>query len=235
MYQGRGAASVAPAAHERETLMSTRASAAVRIRVLVVEDNFYTRYGTVAFLREQADIDVVGAAGNYGQACALAHNVQPDVVLVDLRLPDLDGVQLAEWLIARRPDARILVLTNYQGDEDIFRALRAGARGYLTKDSSGDELLSAIRALHAGDRFIPSAIAERITQRQGRQELTRREREVLLQVADGASNREVAANLGISERTVEVFMSSILSKFGARSRTEAVSIAAHRGLLPTPS
>jgi two-component system NarL family response regulator len=215
--------------------MSTCALAATRIRVLIVEDNFYTRYGTVAFLREQAGIDVVGAAGNYERACQFLHELQPDVVLVDLRLPDLDGVQLAEWLIARRPDARILVLTNYQGDEDIFRALRAGARGYLTKDSSGDELLSAIRALHAGERFIPSAIAERIARRQGRQELTRREREVLVQVADGASNREVAETLGISERTVEVFMSSILSKFGARSRTEAVSMASHRGLLPAPS
>jgi DNA-binding NarL/FixJ family response regulator len=204
------------------------------IRVLVVEDNFYTRFGTVAFLREQPGFQVVGAAADGEHALALFEKLQPDVVLVDLRMPGMDGAQLTERLCQRRPDARILVLTSYQGDEDIFRALKAGSRGYLTKDSSGDELVSAICALHSGERFLPAPIAERIARRQTCQPLTGRERQVLEEVADGASNREVAEHLGISQRTVEGYMSSILSKFGARSRTEAISMATDRGLLFRP-
>jgi two-component system NarL family response regulator len=200
--------------------------------VLVVEDNFYTRFGTVAFLRTQAGIEVVGEAGDGHQALALFQEKQPDVTVVDLRMPRMDGVQLAAALCAQAADARILVLTNYVGDEDIFQALKAGARGYLTKESSGEELLSAIRALHGGERFLPPSIVERISQRRGQQELTRRERQVLEQLADGASNREVAEQFGIGERTVGLYVSSILSKLGARSRTEAVAIASRRGLLP---
>jgi two-component system NarL family response regulator len=202
------------------------------IRVLVVEDNFYTRFGTVAYLATEQDMEVVGEAGDGEQALALFQDKRPDVTIVDLRMPRMDGVQLTAALCAREPDARILVLTNYVGDEDIFQALKAGARGYLTKESSGQELLSAIRALHAGDRFLPPGIVERISERRGQQELTRRERQVLEQIAEGASNREAAEHLGIGERTVGLYVSSILSKLGARSRTEAVAIANRRGLLP---
>ena len=125
------------------------------------------------------------------------------------------------------------MLTHYQGDEDIFQALRAGALGYLTKEASGEELLAAIRAVNAGHRFLPAAIARSMASRDSFAELTRREREVLALLADGASNREIASSLGIAARTVAVYVTSILSKFGAESRTEAVAMAIRRGLIHT--
>jgi two-component system NarL family response regulator len=203
-----------------------------QIRVLIAEDNFFTRFGTVAFLQLQPDIEVVGAAPDGQRALELYDQLRPDVVLIDLRMPRVDGVTLAASLRTRTPDPRILVLTNYAGDEDVFQALKAGARGYLTKESSGDELANAVRALHAGQRVLPAEIAQQLSRRCTLPELTRREREVLEQVAEGASNREVGQTLRISERTVGLFVSRILSKLDACSRTEAVSIGVKRGLLP---
>jgi DNA-binding NarL/FixJ family response regulator len=202
------------------------------VRVLVAEDNFFTRLGTVAFLREQPEIEVVGAAPDGERALALFQELRPDVAVIDLRMPRLDGVGLAAAICARAAGARILVLTNHAGEEDILQALKAGARGYLTKQSSGEELLAAITALHAGKRFFPPEIAARMSQGQALQPLTRRERQVLERVAEGASNKEVALALGIAEGTTGLFVSSILGKLGARSRTEAVSIALRRGILP---
>jgi two-component system, NarL family, response regulator len=205
---------------------------ATAIRVLVAEDNFYTRVGTVAFLGEQPGIVVVGEATNGESALAKFEQLRPDVLVADLRMPKMNGVELTMRVCARFPDARILVLTHHQGDEDIFQALKAGARGYLTKESPGAELVAAIQAVSAGEKFLPPEIMEQIRSRHGIQQLTQREREVLELVADGASNREVADRLQISERTVGLYVSSILSKLGARSRTEATSIAVRRGLLP---
>jgi DNA-binding NarL/FixJ family response regulator len=201
------------------------------IRLLLVEDNFYTRLGTAAFLRGQPGIQVVGQAEDGDCALTLFAQLAPDVTVVDLRMPRMDGVQLIGALRARAPEARILVLTHYQGDENIFQALKAGASGYLTKETPGEELLAAVRAVAAGQRFFPPEIAQRIASAATRPQLTRREQQVLEQIADGASNRETAASLGISDRTVGLYVSSILSKLGARSRTEAVSIAVHRGIL----
>jgi two-component system NarL family response regulator len=175
---------------------------------------------------------VVGAAADGPGALALLERTHPDVMLLDWRLPGVAGVELARSASHFHPRVRILVLTSCQSDEDVNGALAAGARGYLTRDSSGDDLLAAIHALQAGQRFLSPAIAERLAAARTRQELTRRERQVLEHIADGASNREVSETLGISQRTVEVYVSSILSKFGARSRTEAVSMALHHGLLP---
>jgi DNA-binding NarL/FixJ family response regulator len=205
-----------------------------RIRVLLAEDNFFTRFGTGAFLREQEDIDLVGAAPDGERALQLWQQLLPDVLVADLRMPGLDGVQLTATLCKDHPEAAVLVLTNYAGDEDIFQALKAGARGYLTKESSGEQLLAGIRTLFAGKRFIPTEIDQQLRQRRGQQPLTRRERQVLAEVAHGASNREVSATLGISEGTVGLFVSSILNKLGASSRTEATAIALRRGLLPPP-
>jgi len=201
------------------------------IRVLVVEDNFYTRFGTVAFLREQPGIEIVGEAADGEQALERYAELRPDVLVVDLRMPRMNGNRLIASLCRRVPTARILVLTHYLGDEDIFQALRAGARGYLTKESTGKELLMAIRAVYAGEQFFPPEIVENMSSRQGQPGLTRRERQVLQEIAEGASNREVGKTLGISTGTAALYVSSILSKLGACSRTEAVSIARRRGLL----
>jgi DNA-binding NarL/FixJ family response regulator len=171
------------------------------IRVMVAEDNFYTRLGTVAFLRGQPGIRVVAEAANGVRALELFAEAQPDVTIVDLRMPGMGGVELTTRLRRRAPEARILVLTHYEGDEDIFQALKAGAAGYLTKEAPGEELLAAIRALHAGSGFLPPAIAERLHSREGQVQLTPREREVLAEIAEGASNQEAARTLGISVRT----------------------------------
>jgi two-component system NarL family response regulator len=203
------------------------------IKVLIAEDSFFTRFGTVAFLREQPDIEVVGAAPDGERALALFEETHPDVTVIDLRMPGLDGIGVAAALQSRTPAPAVLVLTSYSGDEDIFRALRAGARGYLTKESCGDELLEAIRTVHAGGKFLPAAIKEALSSRTGIPPLTRREVQVLELVADGAPNREVGQTLGITERTAALFVSSILGKLGARSRTEAVAIAQRRGLIRT--
>jgi two-component system NarL family response regulator len=204
-----------------------------KIRVLVVEDNFYTRLGAMAFLRGQPDIEVVGEAPDGQEGLRLHEALRPDVTLVDLRMPRMDGEQLIAALAGRTPPARVLVLTHYQGDENIFRALEAGAQGYLTKEASGEELVAGIRAVHAGERFLPPEIVARLADREGQRALTRREVAVLELIADGASNREVARALVISARTVEVYVASILSKLEATSRTEAVAIATRRGILPT--
>ena len=202
-----------------------------RIRVLLVEDNFYTRLGTVSFLREQPGIEVIGEAVNGEVACRLFAEQSPDVTIVDLRMPGMDGVQLTSTLCGRAPETRVLVLTHYEGDEDIFRALKAGACGYLTKEAPGDELVAAIRALHAGKRYLPPEIVDRMANRMRQPDLTHRELQILGAVAQGGSNRAIADGLGLAERTVGLYVSSVLSKLGARSRTEAVSIARERGIL----
>jgi two-component system, NarL family, response regulator len=217
----------------REPSQSGRSEAV--IRVMVAEDNFYTRAGTVSFLSDQVGIAPVGEATDGESALALFEQLRPDVLVADLRMPRMGGIELTSRLCARSPEARVLVLTHHQGDEEIFQALKAGARGYLTKESPGEELLAAIRAVHAGRRFVPPEILAKLRSRDGLPRLTQREREVLGRVAEGASNREVGAALQISERTVGVYVSSILSKLGACSRTEAVSIASRRGLLPNTS
>jgi DNA-binding NarL/FixJ family response regulator len=201
------------------------------IRVLIVEDNFYTRFGTQAFLRAQPGIEVAGEAANGQQALALFDQLRPDVVVVDLRMPEMDGVLLTASLCRRSPDVRVLVLTHYQGDEDIAAALRAGARGYLTKEAPGSELVRAVHTLHAGARYLPPEIVSRLTSRDTFPSVTRRERQVLQQIAEGASNRDISRALTLSERTVGVYVSRILSKLDAQSRTEAVAIAFRRGIV----
>ncbi len=202
-----------------------------RIRVLLAETNFYTRLGTLVFLSSQPGIAVVGEAPDGRRALALFDALAPDVTVLDVNLRLLDGVQVTAAIGNRNPDAAVLVLSSHPGEEEIARALKAGARGYLSKHGSGDELLLAIQAVHGGARYLPPEIRERMSGYAELPALTPRERQVLEQVADGASNRDTAAALGISQRTVGLYVSSILDKLGAQSRTEAVSIATHRGII----
>jgi DNA-binding NarL/FixJ family response regulator len=203
-----------------------------RVRVLVAEDQAIVRDGLAALVGYQADMEVVGRAADGAEAVRLYRELRPDVTLMDLRMPRLGGVEAIEAIRATDPDARMLVLTTYDGDEDVYRSLQAGARGYLLKDAATDELVGAIRAVARGERHIPAVVAQRLADRaMAGPPLSEREVEVLRLVAAGLANKEIAARLFIAEGTVKTHLSSIHEKLGVRDRTEAVMVAVRRGIL----
>jgi DNA-binding NarL/FixJ family response regulator len=204
------------------------------IRILIADDHEIARGGTSVLLGTQTDLQVVGMAEDGAKAMALYRQLQPDVLVADLRMPVFDGLSVTTTLCGEFPNAKILILSHYDGDEDIFRALKAGARGYLTKDTRGQELIAAIRAIAAGGKYIPPAIAERLTGRMFAPTLTPREQQVLELIAQGLTNRSISTSVGIAERTVGLHVGNVLEKLGASTRTEAVSIGLKRGLLRTP-
>lgn len=201
------------------------------IHILIVDDHPIVREGLVAMLNRRADLQVVGEASNGREALQLCAATQPDIVLTDLRMPEMDGVTLIQHLCDVAPKTRVIVLTTYDSDEDIYRALAAGAMAYLLKDAPRDELLTTIRAVHSGRRHIPPEVAARLAERITTNELTEREREVLRLIAQGYSNKSIGDQLHIAEGTVKAHVNSILGKLGARDRTHAVTIAYQRGLL----
>jgi two-component system NarL family response regulator len=201
------------------------------IRVGIVDDHPVVRDGLAAILGLQPDIKVVGEAGTGREACALFDRQRPDVLLLDLKMPGMDRLEVVQTLCTAHPEARIIILTTYGGDEDIFRSLKAGARGYLLKDAPRQHILEAIRTVHAGERYLPAAIASKVAEHALQPELTGREREVLQRMARGESNKEIGLALSISEGTVKTHVKAILAKLDAASRTEAVRIAAERGLV----
>lgn len=204
------------------------------IRVLIVEDQRIVREGVIALLEDEDEIEIAGEAADGQEAIELYARLQPDVVLMDLQMPVLDGPEATRRIREQAPDARILVLTTYATDEFIFKALRAGARGYLLKDASADDLIAAIRAIHEGRTLLAPAVAERLVAgvSAGTPEpLTPRELEVLTLMGQGRSNNEIAEVLVIAPRTVKVHVQNILSKLGAGNRTEAVSIAVRQKLI----
>jgi two-component system NarL family response regulator len=201
------------------------------IRVLVVDDHPLVRQGVVAVVAAQTDMAVVGEAGDGREAVEMFRRVRPDIALIDLGLPVLDGIGAMEAIRAEFPASRFIALTVYQGDEDIHRALQAGAQAYLLKSAPPSQLVSAIRAVHAGLRKIPPEVASRISDRGPGPGLTPREVEVLKLVAKGRTNAEIAHELHITSGTAKWFVSSILSKLGVDDRTEAVTTALERGIL----
>ena len=203
------------------------------IKVLLVEDHPIVREGVTTVLERERDIDVVGAAGTISEGLRLAAKLNPDVVLLDLRLPDADAVDgVASFA---RPTRSIVVFTAYDADDDVFRAIRGGARGYLLKGSPAAEIAQAVRQVHAGESYLSPRIAAKlvkgVTQPGGTGLLSARERGVLRLVAAGQSNRQIADTLSISERTVKFHVTAIFNKLGADNRAQAVAIAAERGLL----
>ncbi|MDX2022410.1 MAG: response regulator transcription factor [Deltaproteobacteria bacterium] len=203
----------------------------VKLRVLVVDDNQLTRLGIRGLLETQDGIEIVGEAEDGSQALALYRQTQPDAVICDLRMPHFDGVRTIELLRKEPLAARVLVLTNFDGENDVFAAVQAGALGFLTKEARGTEILAALHAVAAGQKVIPPVLADRLANRQQRPSLTVRERDVLTFIFRGHSNREIALAMKLADKTIEMYVSSLLAKLEAKSRTEAVSIALARGLI----
>jgi DNA-binding NarL/FixJ family response regulator len=204
------------------------------IRVLVVEDHHVVRQGLIALLKTVPDIAVAGEASDGEQAIEMFEQLQPDVTVMDLRLPKKSGVEAITAIRAKHPQARVIVLTTFDGDEDIYRALQAGARGYLLKDMFGEELMDAIRTVHAGKQKIPPAVAQRLVERMGGPSLTARELDVLRCIVGGKSNRDIGNELSISEATVKTHINNILGKLGVTDRTQAATTALQRGIVHLP-
>ncbi|MBL8228691.1 MAG: response regulator transcription factor [Bryobacterales bacterium] len=201
------------------------------IRILVVDDHFLVRMGLKATLASEPDMVVVAEAGNAGAALEAAQNFEVDVALIDLRLPGEDGVELTKQLRRLRPQTRVVLISTWGGDEDIFRALQAGSCGYVLKSLPREDLLRAIRLTHQGKRCLPAPVAERLSARLPGSELTPRETDVLRGIVKGLSNREIGAELSISEGTVKLHVNSLLPKLGVSDRTKAALMALHRGLV----
>ena len=210
------------------------------IRILVADDHPMLREGLVAVLSTQPDFDIIGEAADGAEVMRLAEALRPDVILLDLEMPDVDGVAALEGLRGAVSAARAIVFTAYDTDERILRSLRAGARGYLLKGASRQEIFDAVRTVHAGGSLLEPGVTTRLLDhvREGGEQtepLTPRELEVLALISEGLHNSEIAGRLFVTERTVKFHVSSILAKLGADNRTEAVALAARRGLIRMPS
>jgi len=204
----------------------------LRIRVLIADDHGVVREGLASMInRNRADMIVVGEASNGREALAIWKQEQPDVTLLDLRMPEMDGVDVIKEIRATEKSARIIVLTTFDGDEDIYRAIRAGAKGYLLKDITREALMDSIRRVHAGETCVPLHLIAKLTDRVSGETLSERELEVLRLMAKGKSNKEIASALFISEGTVKSHGKSIFAKMNVSSRTEAVTEATRRGFL----
>jgi DNA-binding NarL/FixJ family response regulator len=202
-----------------------------RIRVLLADDHAIVRGGVSQILNDQTDIEVVAEAADGKSAVALYRRERPDVSLLDLRMPVLDGVQVVEQIRREFPNAVLVVLTTFDTDDDIYRALVAGAKAYLLKDVSPSDLVACVRTVYQGGTWVSPAVASRLVERMTRVQLTVREMAVLRLAAAGKPNREIGEALNISEGTVKIHMSHLFEKLGATSRTDAVAKAAQRGLI----
>lgn len=210
--------------------MGITASSA-RIRVLCVDDHPIVRKGIASLLANEPDTVLVGEASNGAEAVKLFRALRPDVMLMDLRMPQLDGIAATRQIRAEFPEARIIALTSYDGDQDIYQALEAGVRGYLLKEAVHTEMIRAIRTVYAGKRLVPAEVAERLSEYFPQIALTPREVEVLKFVAQGMANKDIAEQLGTASGTIKMHVQKILEKLGAADRTHAVTIAIRRGIL----
>ena len=201
------------------------------VTILAVDDHPLIRAGLGAVLASEPDLTLIAEAANGEEALQRYRETRPDIVLMDLRMPVMDGVSAIKAILAEFPDARIIALTTYEGDEDIFRALSAGAKGYVVKGMLRTQLLTVLRQVHDGQRGIPPEVALRLAEYTPRVHLTPRETEVLQLMAKGLSNREIAAVVGREESTIKVHVKSVLSKLDVNDRTEAVVVAIQRGFL----
>ena len=202
-----------------------------KVRVLSVDDHPLLREGIAAVVNSQEDMEIVAQAGSAREALQLFRQHRPDVTLMDLRMPDMSGIDALGAILAEFPDARVVMLTTFEGDVEIQRSLAAGARGYLLKNMPPKDLVEALRHVHAGGKRIPQEIAAQLADHIGEERLTDREIDVLQHVAGGNRNKDIAARLRISEETVKVHVKHIMEKLGASDRTSAVAIAVRRGII----
>jgi len=203
----------------------------VKIRVLVADDHPVVRQGVIANVKPQPDMDIVAEACDGVEAIALVKEHLPDVVLLDLRMPRMDGIDVVAEIQAAKLPSKVIIMTTFDSEEDVHRSIKAGARGYLLKDSSHEEILEAIRRVSIGETYLPARIVQRVAEGMRKPELSAREMEVLRHVATGRSNKEIGAQLFIAEGTVKTHVKGLLEKLGAASRTGAVRQAVNRGLL----
>ena len=201
------------------------------ITLLIAEDHGIVRQAIVSILELQADLTVVAEAKNGIEAVELYQKHQPDITLMDLRMPHMEGVSAIQRIREHQPKARIIILTTYDTDEDIYRGLQAGARGYVLKDADFEDLVEAVRKVHSGQRYLPANVALKLAERMTTEELTEREREVLNLLVLGSGNASLAEALNISEGTVKFHINHIFQKLNVHDRTQAVIVALKRGLI----
>ncbi|MGA3047065.1 MAG: response regulator transcription factor [Terracidiphilus sp.] len=201
------------------------------IRILIVDDHPIMRVGITALLASNKEMEVIAQAGSGEEAVKLHAQHGPDITLMDLRLPGISGVETIRAIRSQSPKARFIVLTTYEGDEDIYQAMEAGASGYLVKGMPQEMLINAVKKVHTGGRYLPPPVSQALTSRTRDSNLSNREREVLRLLANGKSNREIAGQLGITEATVKCHVSVILMRLNASDRTQAVVTALQRGLI----
>ena len=213
------------------TPTATIETATTPIRVLCADDHPLVRKGIASILSNETDVVLVGEAGGGQEAVDLFRKLKPDVVLMDLRMPEMNGIEATRIIRAEAPETKIIALTSYDGDQDIYRAIEAGVRGYILKEMVHTEVLRAIRTVHAGKRLMPAEVAERLSEYFLQMALTPREVEVLRFVAKGMANKEIAHQLGTASGTIKMHIQNILAKLDASDRTHAVTIALERGIL----
>ena len=201
------------------------------IRILIVDDHPVVRAGLTSMLETQAQLEVIGSASSGEEAMVMVECHKPDVVLLDLRMPGMNGIDTLLAMKSANVNARAIILTSFETDEDIYRAVQAGAQGYLLKDTSLREMVEAIRTVHSGKRYIPRPIASRLAERMMRTNLTARELEILKMLSKGPTNKQIGHALGISDHTVRNHVNSIIEKLDVCDRTEAATTAIQRGLI----
>jgi two-component system, NarL family, response regulator len=202
-----------------------------KLRILLVDDHPVVRDGLASMIKTQSNWEVVGQAADGVSALAAYDSLRPDVVMLDLRMPGMDGFEAATRILQADPAAQLLIMTTYDGDEDIFRCLRLGVKGYLLKDAPSTEILTAIGVVGAGGQYTSHSVAAKAMRRMSQARLTRRELDVLVRLSEGRSNKDIAHHLSMTEGTVKTHVKAILGKLDAMSRTDAVAIAARRGLI----
>jgi len=201
------------------------------IRILIVDDHPVVRHGLALMLKYEPSLETVSEASNGAEAIAQFRAVRPDVTLMDLRMPGMGGIEAIRTIRQEFADARIIILTTYDGDEDIYQGIQAGAKGYLLKDTSCEELLKAIRSVHAGQKFLSNAVSLKLVERMENPQLSEREQDVMKLMAKGMSNLEIASALTIAEGTVKFHVNNILGKLRVSDRTQAVLVALRRGIV----